>query len=91
MYGFSALHNRLHNCLQTILDLKNEEYLAPYHAVFSRELDALENILQRMSYINITEDDVERIEQATSRFFTELESLLQTGKSSKDKSPARLQ
>ncbi len=68
----SVLHNRLRNCLQTILDLEAEIRLAPLGDALLSEFVTLKEVMGRLNDITINEHDVERIEEATSRFLFEL-------------------
>ncbi len=67
------LHDRLRNCLQTILDLEQSlEQMAMSKPILA-EFDKLKDIYRRLESLLIQEDDVRRIEEVTSSFLHELQ------------------
>lgn len=85
------LYMRVRNCLQTILDLREELDDKYIGAAFTPELDTLNNILEHLEECVASEADVERIEGATNRFLRELSEVLQKLPASKERAATRLQ
>lgn len=72
----AALHNRLRNCLQTILELEPQiERLDMGHAL-TEEFGQLKAFIEKLEDVRLDEDDVERIERATEHFLAEVEAPL---------------
>lgn len=70
------LHSRLKNCLQTILELEPElERLELGHELL-KEFDLLKSFIAKLEDIKLEEDDVRRIETATTNFLEELKEPL---------------
>ncbi len=71
---YNSLYIRLHNCLQTILDL--EPSLANLDFSGNQELKklfaALKDSLSKLDDVEYEREDVERIEQAVSFFLQEI-------------------
>lgn len=68
----SPLHSRLANCLETILELESDlEQLELGHVLLA-EFGQLKSFLARLDSVRVDEDDVNRIEAATSHFLEEL-------------------
>lgn len=67
---------RLQNCLQTILDLRDELDATPFGISFLPEIGSLENFLSRLDHVQIDESEILLIEQATDRFLSELRVLM---------------
>jgi len=68
----SPLHSRLANCLETILELEPDlEQLELGHVLLA-EFGQLKSFLERLDSVRVDEDDVNRIEAATSHFLEEL-------------------
>ncbi|MBN2140953.1 MAG: hypothetical protein PHV85_02605 [Desulfovibrionaceae bacterium] len=63
---------RIANCLQTILDLEPELRKLELGASLTDEFDVLKNFLEKVDRLDLTEDDVRRVEKATSTFLEEL-------------------
>lgn len=76
---------RLKNCLQTILDLKEDLDAIPYGASFLPELGSLENFLSNLVNITVSEAEVRRVELATDKFLVELRPLMEKGRISESK------
>ena len=66
------LHMRLRSCLQTILDLEPELKTIRSAEPLLMEFTVLKEIYGRLDTILLYEDDVRRIEEATTTFFEEL-------------------
>lgn len=67
----SLLQLRLKNCLQTILDLESglrENSMD----VYDEDLDILKDYLKHAGSMDLVEDDVARLENATSVFLKEI-------------------
>lgn len=72
----TLLHSRLKNCLQTILELEDklaETHLGP---MLLTEFSILKGVFDKLEDVSVEEDDVKRIEEATSRFLLELKESL---------------
>ncbi|HKK32032.1 MAG TPA: hypothetical protein VJ934_00515 [Desulfomicrobiaceae bacterium] len=68
----SVFRARVRNCLQTIIELEPE---LEKHALGERLLDEFRQLKQTMDAIDsleLTEDDVQRIERSTSEFLEEV-------------------
>lgn len=71
-HAASPLHSRLANCLETILELESDlEQLELGHVLLS-EFSQLKAFLERLDTVRVDEDDVRRIETATTNFLEEL-------------------
>ncbi|EFL85706.1 hypothetical protein HMPREF1022_00322 [Desulfovibrio sp. 6_1_46AFAA] len=68
----STLQIRLKNCIQTILDLEPDMRAGIWGRHFDEELSTLKDYLQRVDRMNLAEDDVQRLENATASFLAEL-------------------
>ena len=68
----STLQIRLKNCIQTILDLEPDMRAGIWGRYFDEELSTLKDYLQRVDRMNLAEDDVQRLENATASFLAEL-------------------
>ena len=68
----STLQIRLKNCIQTILDLEPDMRAGIWGRHFDEELSTLKDYLQRVDRMNLAEDDVRRLENATASFLAEL-------------------
>lgn len=66
------LQSRLRSCLQAILDLEPELTTLNLAAPLLSEFAVLKDIYQRLETIFVQEDDVKRIEDATTHFLAEL-------------------
>ena len=70
-----ALHShtaRISNCLQTILELEPELEKIELGRSLLEEFSVLKEFLQKIDSVALNEDDVERVETATSNFLEEL-------------------
>lgn len=76
MSDSSHLRLRLKNCLQTILELKDDIGSLPFGDSFMTEIDRLESFLDKLADIAVNEQEVQRVELATSRFLNELDPVL---------------
>ncbi|CCO24388.1 hypothetical protein [Maridesulfovibrio hydrothermalis] len=63
---------RLNNCLETILELEQELEKLDLSRNFIDELEVLKGFMRKMEKIQVSEDEVERIESATGNFLQEL-------------------
>ena len=68
----STLQIRLKNCIQTILDLEPDMRAGIWGRHFDEERSTLKDYLQRVDRMNLAEDDVQRLENATASFLAEL-------------------
>lgn len=66
------LQSRLRSCLQAILDLESELTTLHLAEPLLSEFAVLKDIYQRLETILVQEDDVKRIEDATTHFLAEL-------------------
>ncbi|MGE4292952.1 MAG: hypothetical protein AB7E32_12175 [Desulfovibrio sp.] len=63
---------RITNCLKTILELEPELRKLDLGASLLDEFDFLKRFLEKVDHMQLSEDEVERIERATSKFLEEL-------------------
>ncbi len=63
---------RISNCLQTILELEPELERIELGKSLLEEFSVLKDFLQKIDTVALNEDDVERVETATSNFLEEL-------------------
>jgi hypothetical protein len=63
---------RISNCLQTILELEPELERIELGKSLLEEFSVLKDFLQKIDTVALSEDDVERVEIATSNFLEEL-------------------
>ena len=68
----STLQIRLKNCIQTILELAPDMRSGIWGRHFDEELSTLKEYLQQVDHMNLAEDDVQRLENATASFLAEL-------------------
>lgn len=72
----TALQSRLLNCLETIIELERDlERLELGHVLLS-EFDQLKSFVEKIDRVAVDEEDVRRIEAATSNFLEELKGPL---------------
>lgn len=71
---------RLQNCLQTILELKEDLDSIPFGESFLPELGSLAVFLENLVHIQVSEEEVRRVELATGRFLSELRPLVEKTK-----------
>ncbi|BBD07803.1 uncharacterized protein DFE_1077 [Desulfovibrio ferrophilus] len=68
----TVLQSRLMNCLETIIELERDlERLDLGHVLLS-EFSQLKDFMERIDQVAVDEEDVRRIEAATSNFLDEL-------------------
>lgn len=67
---------RLQNCLQTILDLKEDLDSMAFGSSFLPELGSLERFLSSLEKITLSEFEVKRVETATEHFLNEIKMLM---------------
>ena len=68
----SVLQSRLMNCLETIIELERHlERLELGHLLLS-EFSQLRDFMDKIDQVAVNEEDVRRIEAATSHFLEEL-------------------
>lgn len=72
MRSRSELHSRLKNCLQTILELEPALERVELRERFEHEFAMLKSYLEHLEQFSLKEDDVLRIEKATTSFLDEL-------------------
>ena len=63
---------RISNCLETILELEPELEKIELGKSLLEEFGVLKDFLQKIDRVSLSEDDVERVEAATSTFLEEL-------------------
>jgi DNA mismatch repair ATPase MutS len=80
---------RISNCLQTILDLEPELERIELGKSLLEEFSVLKDFLQKIDTVDLSEDDVARVETATSNFLEELR--LPLGKLRPTSAASRLQ
>jgi len=67
---------RISNCLETILELEPELEKIELGKSLLEEFGVLKDFLERIDSVALNEDDVERVESATSNFLAELRAPL---------------
>ena len=72
MNNAPQLHLRLRSCLQTILELEQDLKVLQVAEPLLAEFSVLKDIYARLESLNVQEDDVKRIEDATAHFLNEL-------------------
>lgn len=72
----SVLQTRLMNCLETIIELEQDLERLELGHVLLDEFSQLKDFMKRIDEVDVDEDDVRRIERATSRFLEELQAPL---------------
>jgi len=72
MPSVHRLHMRLHSCLQAILNLEPELKTLQAAEPLLVEFSILKEIYNRLDTLSLQEEDVRRIEEATSNFFEEI-------------------
>ncbi|MDL2207325.1 hypothetical protein LJC09_00530 [Desulfovibrio sp. OttesenSCG-928-F20] len=75
MYA-NPLNSRLRNCLVTILELEEDLEQTELGPVLQSEFSVLKEVVRRLDAVCVEEQDVCRIEAATSRFLAELKETL---------------
>ncbi len=71
---------RISNCLRTILELEEDVERLEMGYTLVKEFQTLKEFLGRLERVEVEEEDVHRIEQATAHFLEELKGpLSQTG------------
>ena len=68
----STLQLRLKNCLQTILELEPDMRSGRWGRSFDAELRTLRQYLRQVDQMDLAEDDVRRLETATTTLLAEL-------------------
>ncbi len=79
----AVLQARLKNCLLTIVELEPVLSRLSIHTELLKEINHLKNIISKVSQLELSQDEVVRIERATSLFLKELDlplSLVMPGK-----------
>lgn len=71
----TVLQIRLSNCIQTILELEDDLPCFSSDNVFLSDMSSLKNILQKVSKMDLEEEDVLRLECATANFLEELQPI----------------
>ena len=75
---------RITSCLQTILELEPElRKLELGHSLLD-EFVVLKSFLEKIDNVELNEEDVERIEEATANFLEELRGPLSLGEGGRD-------
>lgn len=78
---------RIANCLQTILELESELEKLELGSSLLEEFAVLKSFLEKLDKVEVSEEDVRRIEQATANFLEELKGPLADGEG--EDSPGR--
>ena len=68
----STLQIRLKNCIQTILELEPDMKAGVWGRFFDSELTSLKDYLSQVDQMDLAEEDVQRLENATATFLAEL-------------------
>lgn len=63
---------RISNCLETILDLEPQLRKLDLGKSIIKEFVVLKSFLEQLEFVDVREEDVERIEKATKCFLDEL-------------------
>ncbi|MCA1944092.1 MAG: hypothetical protein LDL30_02265 [Desulfovibrio sp.] len=71
-----SLQMRLTNCLQTILDLEPELERLELSDMLLQEYNVLKSFMDNVNSVDLEEQDVRRIEEATESFLAELKAPL---------------
>ncbi|GAB7080712.1 hypothetical protein [Megalodesulfovibrio paquesii] len=71
-----SLQMRLTNCLQTILDLEPELERLELSEMLLQEYNVLKSFMNNVNSVELDEQDVQRIEEATASFLSELKAPL---------------
>ncbi|MGL4722051.1 MAG: hypothetical protein ACRCV3_01985 [Desulfovibrionaceae bacterium] len=66
-----VLKCRLKECLQTIIDLEVEIERIELETSFLKELNLLKNFVKKIDTVNLSEEEVLRIESVTEHFLRE--------------------
>lgn len=66
------LQSRLLNCLETIIELERDIERLELGHVLLAEFNQLKTFIERIDQVSVDEEDVRRIEAATSNFLDEL-------------------
>ena len=68
----STLQVRLKNCIQPILELEPDMKAGVWGRYFDMELSSLKDYLSQVDQMDLAEEDVKRLENATATFLSEL-------------------
>jgi len=68
----TTLQSRLLNCLETIIELEQDIERLELGHVLLAEFNQLKTFMERIDQVAVEEEDVRRIEAATSNFLDEL-------------------
>lgn len=68
----TTLQSRLLNCLETIIELERDIERLELGHVLLAEFNQLKTFMERIDQVAVEEEDVRRIEAATSNFLDEL-------------------
>ncbi len=66
------LQLRLKNCLQTILEIESDMGKYPLYDALKSDMEILKKYLADVDNLELSEEDVLRLEQATTSFLSEL-------------------
>ncbi|MDR2503573.1 MAG: hypothetical protein LBD82_04210 [Deltaproteobacteria bacterium] len=80
MENEAQLRLRLKNCLQIILDFKDDFGAMSFGVCFMTEFNILEGFLQKIAGLSVSEYEVRRVELATTQFLEELNHPLFSGR-----------
>ena len=73
----TLLNCRLRNCLLTILELEGMLEQTHLGSALQKEFSVLKQVMQHLENVVVEENDICRIEAATSRFLAELKETLE--------------
>ena len=76
---------RITNCLQTILELEPQLKKLEHGNSLLDEFVVLKSFLEKIDKVELSEEDVQRIEKATANFLKELQGPLAKGESDGNK------
>ena len=68
----STFQIRIINCIHTILELEHDMRSGEWGRYFDMELSSLKDYLAQVDQMNLAEEDVRRLENATATFLAEL-------------------
>lgn len=68
----TVLQSRLANCLETIIELERHLERLEFGHVLLSEFTQLKDFMEKIDQVAVNEEDVRRIEAATSHFLDEI-------------------
>ncbi len=82
----SLLQRRLKSCLETILDVESDIEHYPLYNSLKSEMEVLKKYLNDVESLELSEEDVLRLEQAATLFLNEIYLPLDKNAAQNDKS-----